>query len=275
MLRFALNLSLTLKELPLLEAVDRAAALGFDTVEFWWPGEVDRKELVRRLRTAGLKVALFNFDAGNMAAGDRGLLNDPARQQQLRSNVPEALALAVELGCSRLNVLAGHWRPGVAREEQWQFAADNLRWIAAQAKQFGVTVLVEAINNLENGDYFVPTCQSALDLLDRAGGDNLAFQFDLYHLQRTEGDLTTRLRRHAARIGHIQVADAPARHEPGTGELNYAYLFRVIDELGYAGHIGLEYKPSRPVAESLAWLPANRRGDLAWSQLRLPGIPSA
>mgnify|MGYP002789812159 CR=1 FL=1 len=271
--KFSLNLSLVLKDTPFLEAIDRAAALGFGAIEFWWPGPAaDPAEIALKIKAAGLEVALFNFDAGDMAAGDRGLLNDPDRQDRLRSHVPVALKLAQALGCTRLNALAGHWRPGVPRAEQLAFAAENLAWIADRARPAGITVLVEPVNNLENGDYLVPTVESALELLDLAGRANTALQFDTYHLQRMQGDLTTRLRRHAARIGHVQLADSPSRHEPGTGELNFAHLLRTLEESGYAGYLGLEYKPSVRVEESLTWLPADRRGLLPLSALRLTGL---
>lgn len=271
MLKFDLNVSLVLKGVPLLESFERACALGFGAVEFWWSAGIEPDQVARRVRDAGLEVVLFNLDAGDMGAGDRGLLNDPARQPRLREHVPVALELAQKIGCKKLNALAGHWRPGVPRAEQLAWAADNLAWIAAQAKPAGVTILVEAVNNLENGDYLFPTAESVLDFLDQVDADNVAFQFDTYHLQRMQGDLTTRLRRHRDRIGHIQLADSPTRNEPGTGELNFPYLFRVIEEIGYTGHIGLEYKPARDVDQSLAWLPADRRGPMAASAVRLPG----
>lgn len=271
--KFSLNLSLVVKEIPLLEAIDRAAELGFGAIEFWWPGPAaDPAEIARKVKAAGLEVALFNFDAGEMAAGDRGLLNDPERQGRLRSHVPVALKLAQAVGCTRINALAGHWRPGVPRAEQLAFAADNLAWIADQARPAGITVLVEPVNNLENGDYLVPTVESALELLDLAGRANTALQFDTYHLQRMQGDLTTHLRRHTARIGHVQLADSPSRHEPGTGELNFPFLLRVLEEIGYDGYLGLEYKPSRRVEDSLAWLPTDRRGVVPLASLRLPGL---
>jgi hydroxypyruvate isomerase len=255
MLRFDINVSILLKEYPFLERFDHAARLGFKAVEFWWPAGEDPDAVARRVKAAGLSVALFNLDAGNMPAGDRGLLNDPERRKNLRENVPVALELAERVGCPRINALVGRERPGEARDSQLSRVAENLAWIAEQARPAGVTIMVEALNTFENGPYLLAATSDALALIDRAGAPNVEYQLDIYHMQRMEGNIVANLRSHIRRIGHIQVADSPGRNQPGTGELSYPYIFHEIEALGYGGWIGLEYNPRGSTEESLSWLP--------------------
>lgn len=264
---FDLNVSILLREYPFLERFDHAARLGFDSVEFWWPAGENPKAVAQRIHDAGLKVALFNFDAGNMPGGDRGLLNDPERQARFRDNVPVAIELAQRVGCTRLNALVGHWRAGEDREAQLDRVRENLQWAARQAA--GITVLVEALNTWENGPYIFTTTRDTLDFLDTVDVHNLMFQYDAYHMQRMEGNIVANISEHSARIGHIQVADSPNRHQPGTGELNYRFIFQAIEASGYAGFIGLEYNPLGSSEESFAWLPDNRCGIVAIDALRL------
>lgn len=269
MVHFDLNISITMKELPFLERFDAAARLGFGAVEFWWPSGEDLRALPQRLHDAGLAVALFNLDAGAMAQGDRGLLNDSQRQAQFRANVPVALELAQQLGCTRLNVLAGKWLPDESRATQLERVCENLRWAAEQAAAAGITLVVESLNAWENPGYLFTNTASTLAFLQTVEMPNLAYQYDVYHMQRMEGNITATIHDHCAQIGHIQVADAPGRHQPGTGELNYPFIFRAIDASGYNGYIGLEYNPRGSLAESLAWLPPDRRGPIAVEALGL------
>lgn len=259
MLRFDLNVSILLKEYPFLERFDQAARLGFGAVEFWWPTESDPRMVARQIRDAQLAVALFNLDAGNMPAGDRGLLNDPAREPQLRANVPVALELAQAIGCTRINALLGKWRTGEERASQLERVRGNLRWIAEQARAAGVTVLVEAINCWDNGPYIAARTAEALDLIESVGAPNIQLQYDVYHMQRMEGEIVPTLRRVIDRIGHIQIADAPGRHQPGTGELSYRFILAALEQLDYAGYVGLEYNPLGATQDSLGWLPRERR----------------
>lgn len=269
MLRFDLNVSILLKEYPFLERFDQAARLGFGAVEFWWPTGEDLDAVAQRIRDAGLQVALFNFDAGNMPAGDRGLLNDPERQVQFRANVPIALELAQRVGCTKLNAMAGHWRAGEEREAQLERVRENLRWAAEQAQAAGITVLVEAVNTWENGPYLFSTTRDTLQFIARVGAPNVKYQYDIYHMQRMEGNIVATLREQIDYIGHIQVADSPNRNQPGTGELNYRFIFAAIDESGYTDPIGLEYNPRGSSEESFAWLPSDRRGAIPVDALRL------
>jgi hydroxypyruvate isomerase len=268
-LHFDLNVSILLREHPFLERFDHAARLGFGAVEFWWPAETDLAALVRRVRDAGLRVALFNFYGGSIAAGERGLLNHPQRAAEFRANVPLALDLAQRLGCPTLNALAGKWLPDESRERQLERVRENLRWAAEQAYAAGVTVVVESLNSWDNGPCIFTNTRDTLDFLATVGAPNLKYQYDIYHMQRMEGNIVATLGAHIERIGHIQVADSPTRHEPGSGELNYRYIFEAIAASGYRGMVGLEYNPRGAAADSFGWLPADRRGPLAAADLLL------
>jgi hydroxypyruvate isomerase len=256
-MRFSANLSILFKDSPFLDRFDRAARAGFDAVEFWWPSGEDLADVEAAIRDSGVEVVLFNFDAGDMPSGDRGLLSDPDRQGVFRANVPVALEFAERIGCRQLNALVGVELPGYAREEQLALAAENLKWAAREAAATTARILVEAVNTFENGPYLVSRTAEALALIDAAGEPNLALQYDVYHMQRMEGNLAATIRGHHDRIAHVQIADSPGRGEPGTGEINFSYLFAVLEEVGYAGHIGLEYVPiTTTTEESLGWMPA-------------------
>ena len=270
-MRFSANLSMLFREVPFLERFARAAEAGFSTVEFWWPAEQEVGEVERAIADAGLSVALFNFDAGDMPAGDRGLLSDPDRAGQFRDNVPLALDLARRLRCPRLNALVGLELPGADRAEQLGLARENVAWAADQAAPHGIEVMIEAVNTFENGPYLLPTTREAARFVEAVGRGNVKLQYDVYHMQRMEGNLVANLREFAGRIAHIQVADSPGRGEPGTGEINYPYVFRAIEQLDGFRFIGLEYNPTTDTTEaSLEWLPVDRRGgDVSARDLRL------
>jgi len=269
MLQFDLNTSILLKEVPFLERFERAAHLNFGAVEFWWPGEEILAAVAQQVQATGLRVALMNFDAGNMAGGERGFLNDPGRQQWFRSHVPHALDFAVTIGCPQLNALVGNSIPGESREVQMDLVRENLAWTADRAAEAGLGVVVEALNSFENSRYLLTNTAETLQLLTEVNRPNLKYQYDIYHMQRMEGNLIDTLRKHIGMMGHIQVADSPERHEPGTGEIHYAHVLAALDELGYKGYIGLEYNPGTNSEASFSWLPANRRGPLAVSKLGL------
>jgi hydroxypyruvate isomerase len=271
-MRFSANVSILFKEVPLLERFGRAAAAGFSAVEFWWPGhEADLGEVERAVSDAGLDVALSNFDAGDMAAGDRGLVSDPERQHLFRENVPVALDLARSLGCERMNVLVGHEIPGLDREEQLALARENVRFAAQKAEAANVTVMVEAVNTFENGPYLLYATEQAVEFVGRVGRQNVRIQHDFYHMQRMEGNLVANLREHFDHIGHVQIADSPGRGEPGTGEIHYLFVLGELERLGYDGYVGLEYNPTtESTEESLGWLPKELRGkDVTLSDLEL------
>ena len=249
------------KEVDFLDRFGRAADAGFAAVEFWWPSGEDLGSVEAAAKEAGLQVALFNFDAGDMPEGDRGLLSDPDRQQEFRDNVPVALELARSLGCPRLNALVGLQLDGVDTAEQLRLAADNVGWAADQAADGGIEIMIEAVNTFENGPYLLATTNAAADFVERVGRDNVKLQYDAYHMQRMEGNVVATLRDRIGSITHIQIADSPDRGEPGSGELNYRYIFAALEELPYDGWVGLEYKPTTETTEeSLAWLPGDKRG---------------
>jgi hydroxypyruvate isomerase len=199
---------------------------------------------------------LVNFDSGDMPAGDRGFVSDPERQHVFRDNVPVALELARRLDCRRLNALVGHERSPEQREEQLALACENIAWAADQAAAVGAQVLIEAVNTFENGPYLLHTTRQAADFVTSVRRPNVKLQYDVYHMQRMEGNLVATLRDRIGEIAHVQVADSPARGEPGTGEINYPFVLGALEELGYDGFVGLEYNPTTPATEeSLRWLP--------------------
>lgn len=245
-----------------MERFGRVAEAGFSTVEFWWPSGEDLDELERSIKEAGLEVALFNFDGGDMPAGERGLVSDPSRVGQFRENVPVALDLAERLGCRRLNVLAGQEIPGMDRAEQLALARENVRFAADRAVDRGVEVLVEAVNTFENGPYLLYTTAQAAEFVQSVGRGNVRLQYDVYHMQRMEGNLVATIREHINEIAHVQVADSPGRGEPGTGEINYPYVLGQLEDAGYDGYVGLEYNPTTAATgESFGWLPRRVRAE--------------
>jgi len=269
-MRFCPNLSMLFKEVDLVERFGRAAEAGFTAVEFWWPSGEDLGRVESAVKDAGLEVALFNFDAGDMPNGDRGLVSDPERKQEFRDNVPVALELARSVGCPRLNALMGLELDEVDTEEQLDLARDNIGWAADQAAEHGIEVMIEAVNTFENGPYLLWTTEQAVEFVgsvERA----VRIQHDFYHMQRMEGNLVANLREHIGAIGHIQIADSPGRGEPGTGEIHYPFVLGELEKLGYDGYVGLEYNPATETTEeSLGWLPKELRGkDVSVSDLRL------
>jgi hydroxypyruvate isomerase len=253
--RFCPNLSLLFTEVPLLDRFARARANGFDAVELWWPRDHEPREVAAAARDAGVRIVLLNFDAGDMPAGERGLIADPARQADFRANVPVALELAEATGCRRLNALAGHRLPALELEEQLELVRENVRFAADAAAARDALVLLEAVNTIENGPYLLPTTRAAAEFVAGVERSNVRLQYDAYHMQRMEGDLTATIERHLREIAHIQIADCPGRGQPGTGEINFDFLLRRIEELGYDGYVGLEYRPAGGDTEaSLAWM---------------------
>jgi hydroxypyruvate isomerase len=270
-MRFCPNLSMLFKEVDFVERFGRAAEAGFSAVEFWWPSGETLDQVESAIKDSGLQVALFNFDAGDMPNGDRGLVSDPERKQEFRDNVPVALELARSVGCTRLNALMGLDLDGVDTEEQLELARDNVGWAADQAAEHDIEVLIEAVNTFENGPYLLFTTRAAAEFVESVGRENVKLQYDAYHMQRMEGNVVATLRDRIGGIAHIQVADSPDRGEPGTGELNYRYIFSALEELPYDGWVGLEYKPTtESTEESLGWLPTEHRGsDVGANDLNL------
>lgn len=260
-MRFTANISMLFKEYPLTERFARARDAGFSAVELWWPSGEDLTAVERAILDSGVKVTGLNFDAGDMPAGDRGLLSNPERQNVFRDNVPVALELARRIGCDKLNALAGVRIPSIPLEEQISLARENVGWAADQAAEQGAIILIEAVNTIENGQYILHTTKQAAEFIRAVGRQNVKLQYDYYHMQRMEGNLVANVREYFDEIAHVQIADSPGRGEPGTGEIYFPYVFEQLEALGYSGYVGLEYKPSTGDTEaSLSWLPRSARG---------------
>jgi hydroxypyruvate isomerase len=272
MLRFDVNISFLLKEVSFLERFERAASLGFGAVEFPWPGDENLPAIEARVRETGLHVILMNVDAGDMARGERGFLNDANRKEWVRARVSRAMEFAKQIGCPRLNALVGNSIPGKSREEQFDQVLENLAWIADYAATAGIGTVVEALNSFENPRYLLTNTRETLKLLSEVNRPNLKYQYDMYHMQRMEGNVIATLREYIGWIGHIQIADSPERHEPGTGEIHYAHVLAALDRLGYQGYVGLEYNPTASSEQSFAWLPDDRREAIDVSDLRLKEV---
>ena len=251
--RFAANLSMLFTEQPFLDRFEAAARAGFEAVEFLFPYAFDAGEIRARLEAHGLALALHNLPAGDWDAGERGIACHPDRVDEFRRGVERAVQVARVLGTPQLNCLAGKAPAGVSEAALRSTFVANLRFAAAALKAEGRRLLIEPINTYDIPGFHLNRTQQALDILDEVGADNAFVQVDLYHAQRTEGEIAGTLRRHLPRIGHLQIADNPGRHEPGTGELNWRFLFAEIDRLGYTGWIGCEYKPATTTEAGLGW----------------------
>lgn len=256
MLRFSANLSFLFLERPFLERFAAAAACGFKGVEFHFPYAFPLDEVADAARRAGVEVVLFNFPAGDWAAGERGIACLPERVGEFCDGVAEAARYAEGLGCARVNCLAGRRPAGVDEGLLTQTLVDNLRYAADELAPTGGQVLIEPLNSRDTPGFLVNRTAQALALLDAAERENLFLQYDIYHAQVMEGDLARTLETHLPRIGHIQLADNPGRHQPGTGEINFPFLFRHLRKLGYPGWIGCEYVPTGPTVDSFEWMSA-------------------
>lgn len=252
--RFAANLSMLFTELPFIDRFAAARMAGFEAVEYLFPYAYPKDELARALQENGLKQVVHNLPAGDWEAGDRGIACQPERVDEFRKGVVQCIEYATALGCRQVNCLAGKVPVDVQREHAHNTFIGNLRHAAEALKRAGIRLLIEPINPFDVPGFFLTRTDQALAILDEVGSDNLFVQYDIYHAQRVEGDLGATLRSHLDRIGHIQLADNPGRNEPGTGEINYHWLLRHIDALGYTGTIGCEYKPRTTTAQSFGWM---------------------
>ena len=252
--KFAANLTMLFNEVPFLERFAAAKAAGFEAVEYLFPYAYDKNELAGLLKTHGLKQVLHNLPAGNWEAGERGIACHPGRVEEFRAGVDQAIAYATALGCPQVNCLAGKVPAGVSRDEAHATFVANLKFAADKLKAAGLKLLIEPINSYDIPGFFLNYTAQAAAILDEVGSDNLYIQYDLYHAQRMEGELAATVQKHLARIAHVQLADNPGRNEPGTGEMNYPFLFRHLDAIGYTGWIGCEYKPKTTTVEGLGWI---------------------
>lgn len=268
-LKFAINLSILFTEIPVTDRAAAAAAAGFGAVEFWWPfhaavpagREVD--EFVRSVEDAGVRLVQLNLFAGDMPAGERGVLSVPGREREFRESLDVLTDIAERTGCQAFNALYGQRIPEFSPDRQDELALENIGVAAKAAAKVGGNLLIEPLAEGENGRYPLLHAAQVIALLDRAervaGVPNVRMLADVYHLAKNGDDIRGILTGMLPRIGHVQVADVPGRHEPGTGELDFAEIFGLLAGHAYPGYIGLEYRPSRTSAESLGWLPAARR----------------
>jgi len=251
--KFAANLSMLFTEVPFLDRFERAANAGFEAVEFLFPYAWPAAEIKARLDAHGLKLVLHNLPAGDWDAGERGIACLPDRTGEFRAGVAKAIEYATALGVPQLNCLAGKAPAGADEAVLRKTYIANLKFSAAELKKAGLKQLIEPINSYDIPGFYLNRTAQALAILDEVGADNAYVQYDIYHAQRMEGELAATMQKHLARIGHIQLADNPGRNEPGTGEINYAFLFAHLDRIGYAGWIGCEYKPATTTEAGLGW----------------------
>ena len=251
--RFCANLSMMFNEVPFLDRFAAASKAGFQAVEYLFPYEHPAAELRKRLDDNGLRQVLFNMPPGDWGGGERGMASLPGRVADFRDSVKRALDYAGALGCDLMHCMAGIVPSGVARDTAASVYAANLAWATEQAHPRGVKIVIEPINQRDMPGYFLASQAQGAAVVAAIGGDRLGLQFDLYHCQISEGDITKRMELHMPVIAHMQIADVPARNEPGTGEIGWDYVFRRIDELGFKGWIGCEYRPAGETVAGLTW----------------------
>ena len=252
--RFAANLTLLFNEVAFLDRFAAAAQAGFEAVEFLFPYAYAAQDIRLRLDAHKLRLVLHNLPAGNWDAGERGVACHPDRVDEFRSGVAQGIAYAQALGVNQLNCLAGIAPVGVPDDVLRDTLVANLQYAAQAFKGAGLRLLLEPINTFDIPGFYVCRTEQAMSILDAVGADNLFVQYDMYHAQRMEGELAATIAQHLQRIGHMQLADNPGRHEPGTGEINFTFLFDHLDRLGYSGWIGCEYKPTTTTAAGLGWV---------------------
>jgi hydroxypyruvate isomerase len=251
--KFAANLTMLFNEVPFLDRFERAAKAGFEAVEFLFPYAHPASEIQARLLAHRLKLVLHNLPAGDWDAGERGIACLPDRVDEFREGVVRGIEYATALGVPQLNCLAGKAPMGASDDTLRKTFVGNLKFAATQLKKAGLKLLIEPINTYDIPGFYLNRTAQAVAILDEVGADNAFVQYDIYHAQRMEGELAATMSKHLARIGHVQLADNPGRNEPGTGEINYAFLFAHIDRIGYSGWIGCEYKPAAGTEAGLGW----------------------
>ncbi len=251
--RLAANLSMMFNEVPMLDRYAAAAKAGFKAVEFLFPYEFPAAELKKRLDDNGLKQVLFNMPPGDWAAGERGTASLPGRQAEFREGVKKALEYAHALECPLMHCMAGIPPAGTEFGTAAALFASNVAWASELASAQGVRLCLEPINHRDMPGFHLNTMAQAAAVIAAIGAEKVGLQFDIYHCQTTEGDITKRMELYMPIIAHMQLADVPLRHEPGTGEIGWDFVFRRIDELGYQGWIGCEYRPAGDTVAGLAW----------------------
>ena len=251
--QLAANLSMMFTEVPFLDRFERARACGFEAVEFLFPYDHEPQEIKDRLDGNRLQLVLHNLPPGDWAKGERGFACHPGREAEFKAAVEKGIRYATALGTPHVHCMSGLRPAGVSDETMRETLVSNLRHAAAETKKAGLKLLLEPINPIDIPGYYLNSSGQALALIDDVGADNVFLQYDIYHAQRVEGELAATMQKHLPRIAHMQLADNPGRNEPGTGEINYAFLFRFLDQIGYQGWIGCEYKPAAGTEAGLGW----------------------
>ena len=251
---FAANLTMLFNEVPFMERFSLARTAGFKAVEFLFPYAFDAQDIKSALDNNALKLVLHNLPAGDWDAGERGIACLPDRVSEFRSGVAKAIEYATILGVQQLNCLAGKTPAGSDPKLLYDTLVSNLQYAAIELKKAGLKLLIEPINTFDIPGFYLSKTEQGLAILDTVAADNAFLQYDIYHAQRMEGELAATIKKNINRIAHIQLADNPGRNEPGTGEINYEYLFGLLDRLGYSGYIGCEYKPLKSTEAGLGWM---------------------
>ena len=252
--RFAANLTMLFTEEPFLNRFALARVGGFKAVEFLFPYPYSKEEIKSHLNTYALELVLHNLPAGDWDAGERGIACHPDRVEEFRSGVAKAIEYASYLNVRQLNCLAGKAPAGVDGAVLRDTFVSNLKYAAEQLAKANIKLLIEPINTFDIPGFYLSSTQQAIEIMDEVGSDNLYLQYDIYHAQRMEGEIASTIQKYLTRIAHIQIADNPGRNEPGTGEINYDFLFEFVDRIGYKGWIGCEYKPLKNTAAGLGWM---------------------
>ena len=257
--KFAANLSMMFTEVPFLDRFAAAADAGFKAVEFLFPYDYSPEDVARRAGAACVQVILFNMPPGNWDSGERGITCIPGREKEFRAGVERALIYAIALGTQRLHSMAGIIPKGVNPLDCRQTMIGNLQYAAEKLAPHNITLLLEAINTRDMPGFALSTQKDSFSVCEAANAPNIKMQMDLYHMQVMEGDLATKLKHYAPHCGHIQIAGCPERNEPDTGEIRYEYVFRLLDELGYEGWLGCEYRPAGRTTDGLSWMHSSRK----------------
>ena len=251
--KLAANLSMMFSEVDFLDRFGAAAEAGFTGVEYVSPYEYDKAQISDRLQHYRLTQVLFNLPVGDWAAGERGIACHPDRVEEFRASIDTAIEYADLLGCHQVNCLAGIAPEGLGADTLRETFVSNLRFAAPRLNDAGIRLLIEPINQRDIAGFYLRNTAHALDMIEKAAVSNLYVQYDVYHMQIMEGDLVPTMRANIDSIGHIQIADTPGRHEPGTGEINYPFVLNAVDAMGYSGWVGCEYKPLTTTLEGLDW----------------------
>jgi len=254
--QFAANLTMLFNESPFMERFEKAAQSGFQAVEFLFPYAFSAQDIKQKLEEKKLQLVLHNLPAGDWDAGERGIACLPDRVAEFQAGVSKAIEYAKVLGVKQLNCLAGKIPAGADLDLLRKTFVSNLRYASAELKKANIKLLIEPINTFDIPTFYLSKTQQAVEIINEVDSDNLFIQYDIYHAQRMEGELANTMENNLSKIGHIQLADNPGRNEPGTGEINYGYLFKFIDRIGYQGWIGCEYKPATNTQAGLGWIQA-------------------